>query len=245
MFGRLMTGTVGGAVLSCVVGSGAYAGTIAQGFEDGGFTFYAQYLSDTATLATSPSPVYAGTYSANIGVSSGQDDAEVDISVAGNGLTLGNLTSANYWVYLASGSNTNAPYICFPIATPGGEAYVLMFNPPDIGIDLSADEWTNIQINPNTTSFHIFGVDTGIADPNNVTLAEIAASDYSPGVTWGSFAINYADIEVGQEGDTLASNYYVDNLTITDSVPEPAPMAVLGVGLLGLAMVRHRRAMRA
>ena len=112
MFHRHLTISAIAAALACTIGTSPHAGTITQGFEGSGFTFSTNHGGDTAALATSP--VNSGTNSANIAVASGLDDAEVDSNIAGNGLTLANLTSANYWVYLASGSNLNAPLPLFP-----------------------------------------------------------------------------------------------------------------------------------
>jgi hypothetical protein len=116
-----------------------------------------------------------------------------------------------------------------------------MFNPPDMGINLASSTWTDITVNPDTTPFHVANDTTGIPNPNDVTLAELSAMSYSAGTTWGSLPINLAAIEVGQEGDALSSEYYVDDLTIDATVPEPASMALLGVGLLGLGFIRQRR----
>jgi hypothetical protein len=223
--------------LVCAVGTSANADTITQGFEGGGFT-----LSGTggSSATISSSPVHSGVQAVNLS-GPGTGDAEADVDVSSASLTLGNITSGNYWVNLISGTNVNAPYIYFLVATPGGTAAVVMFNPHDMGIDLSTGVWTDIQIDPSTTAFHVGGVTTGIADPGGLTLADLVSTDYSPGVTWGSFAVSEADIELGQEGDDSLSNYNVDDLTLVSSVPEPASMALLGSGLFGLGVIRRRR----
>jgi PEP-CTERM motif len=225
--------------LVCAIGTSASADTITQDFEGAGFTFFS---SGGSSAGISNAPVHSGVQAANLS-GPGTGDAEVDVNVASAGLTLGNLTSANYWVNLLSvtGSNINAPYIYLPVATPGGEAFVVMFNPHDLGISLQTGVWTDLTVDPNSTTFHVEGDTTGIATPNALTLAQLAATDYSAGASWGSFAITQADIELGQEGDNTVSNYNVDDLTLSSAVPEPASMALLGSGLVGLGVIRRRR----
>ena len=79
-----------------------------------------------------------------------------------------------------------------------------------------------------------------------MTLASLGSSQFSPGVTWGSFDIDFVRIGLGQEGnDGIPANYFVDDLTINaaSATPLPAalPLFVSGLGALGLFGWRRKR----
>lgn len=173
----------------------ANAATITEGFEGSSYDLATQGAGSAALSTTT---VHSGLQSLNLSLTTGTDYARVRLGESG--LTLGAITGANYWVNRASGTEAapnKAPYVLFSISCPGcgnDSTLAVMWNPPDIGIDPPLNTWTDITVDPNTTLFHVEGDTTGLATPATMTLASLSSSFYSPGVTWGSFSVDFVRI---------------------------------------------------
>jgi hypothetical protein len=198
----------------------------------------------SASIVNTPTPVHSGAQSLNLGLNTGSDYARVKLSESG--LTLGSITSADFWVYGTQGF-TQAPYLLLSLACPGcgtDATLAVMWNPSDIGMTPTLNTWTDIVIDRNTTLFHVEGDHTGLAIPTNMTLASLSSSEYSPGVLWGSFSVDFARIGLGQAGnDGTHYNYFVDDLSITTAAatPEPSTWGMLILGFAGIGFMAHRR----
>jgi hypothetical protein len=165
-------------------------------------------------------------------------------------LTLGQITSADYWVDKTNPTTEQAPYLLFSILVPGDpnadDCLAVMYNNPSV----TAGSWQDVSINTNQL-FHVEGIQTGLTNPSSITLAELCASSYSPGVTYGSLPVSYVRIGYGSGGnDGIAQTAYVDDLSINytsaaGAVPEPATLTIwslLGVIGIGLTCWRRRKA---
>src|SRR5665213_1084256 len=143
------------------------ATVITEGFEGSSYDLSTQ---GGGSAAVSSTQVHSGTQSLDMSLTTGSDYARVKLGESG--LTLGQITGANFWVYNAGANidgNTGAavPYVIFSINcnTCGGNDNTLavMWDPASIGIFPTPNTWTNIVVDPNSTLFHVEGDSTGIA----------------------------------------------------------------------------------
>lgn len=191
-----------------------------------------------ASLSTAT--VHSGSQSVLLSLTSASDYGRVKLDVSSYGLTLGQITSADYWVNRQS-TNEQSPYILFSITTPGhgpDAVLAILYNDPS----LSNGEWRNIQIGASST-FHVEGDGTGLNNPGSIRFGDLQSSFYSPGVTWGSLPVNFVRIGMGLgSNDGVAATAFVDDLTInTAGVPEPGTSALVLAALGALGVMLRRR----
>jgi hypothetical protein len=214
------------------------ADTYTEGFEGASYNL-ASSGAGTATLSTAEA--HSGVQSVLLSLQSSSDYARVKLDVTSLALTLGQITSADYWIDKSDPSLEQAPYLLLSIDVPGqgtDGTLAVMYNNPGA----NATGWQDLTVDTGAKQFHVEGADTtGLATPSNMTLAQIDASTYSPGVTWGSFPVDFVRIGYGEGGDdSVVQSSYVDDLTINyTAVPEPASFSLLGIG--ALALLRRRR----
>jgi hypothetical protein len=237
------------AILTLALAAPAWveAGQITEGFEGSSYNFYSE-SGGSAGLSTSV--VHSGSQSAMLSIADTDKYARVLLDISSSNLTLGQITSASYWVNRTAGGPEEAPYIIFSIAAPGhgpDDTLAVMYNYPAIR---NSDGWTQINVNVNSQLFHVEGDTPGLSTPSSTTLSQISASEYSSGVMWGSLKVNYVRFGLGlaSAGKGLTTAY-VDDMTINyndlQAVPEPATLVSAGIAVvmgLGLGFARRRRA---
>ena len=112
---------------------------------------------------------------------------------------------------------------------------------------MAANTWTDIAIDPSTTSFHLYDNDTSTNIVNPTTLAALYTD-------WRVANIDYFKIAYGLAGgNTPGATYqvYADDLSVDlvgpVAVPLPGtlPLFIGGLGALGLVAWRKRKAQTA
>ena len=214
------------------------ANTYTQGFEGASYNLAATGAG-SATLSTAEA--HSGAQSVLLSLQSSSDYARVKLDVTSQAMTLGGITSADYWIDKSDPGLDQAPYLLLSIDVPGqgtDGTLAIMYNNPGA----TAPGWQDLTVDTGT-QFHVQGADTtGLANPVSMTLAQIDASTYSPGITWGSFPVDFVRIGYGSGGnDSVVQSSYVDDLSINyTAVPEPASFSVIGLG--AALLLRRRRA---
>ncbi|MGD0461841.1 MAG: PEP-CTERM sorting domain-containing protein [Tepidisphaeraceae bacterium] len=214
------------------------ADTYTEGFEGASYNLAATGAG-SATLSTAEA--HSGAQSVLLSLQSSSDYARVKLDVTSVGMTLGGITSADYWINKSAPLDEQAPYLLLSIAVPGQDpdgTLAIMYNNPGA----TAAGWQDLSVDTGTL-FHVQGADTsGLATPSSMTLGQIDASTYSPGVTWGSLPVDYVRIGYGSGGDdSVVQSSYVDDLSINYTpVPEPASFSVIGLGAVMLLRRRRR-----
>ncbi|HEY1599388.1 MAG TPA: hypothetical protein VGG64_07285 [Pirellulales bacterium] len=221
--------------------------SITDGFENPNGYDLAASGGGSASIRPSPDPAYAGDQSLRLSLGSASDYARVKLDISSSNITLGQITSADYFVDRLPTSSDQLPYLILSINTPGSggdSTLAVMYNDP---ASITPNTWTDLTVDPNQTLFHIEGDTSGLLTPSSMTLAQLDGSDYSPGMSWGSFSVNFVRIGYGSAGDDeTPTTAYVDNLTINAAspvVPEPSTIVVWS-GLIILGSVAHCRRRR-
>lgn len=228
-----------------VLPASANATTFSEGFEGSSYNFYA----DTgATAETSTALAHSGSQSVYFSIPTGPNYARVEVPAPG-GYTLQNLTSASFWVNRVGTDTELTPYLIIGLscATCDGGAYAGadIIAIQNIG-SVAANTWTDIAIDPNTTSFHLYDNNTSTNIVNPTTLAGLYTD-------WGTADIDYFKIAYGLAGgNTNGATYqvYADDLSVgladVVAVPLPGtlPLFVGGLGVLGLVAWRRKKSQK-
>jgi len=231
------------AVAVSALATAANATPFTEGFEGSNYDLYA---GPGASAQISTAAAHTGSQSVYFSLQAGPDYARVEVP-APSGYTLQNLTSASFWVDRVGTDTDLTPYLIIGMscATCDGGAYAGadIIAIQNVG-SIAANTWTNVAIDPNTTSFHLYDNDTSTNLVNPTTLAGL----YSD---WGGATIDYFKIGYGLAGgNNPGASYeaYVDDLSANlVAVPSPGtlPLFIGGLGALALAGWSRKRKLTA
>ena len=83
-------------------------------------------------------------------------------------------------------------------------------------------------------------VHAGDLTHGSITLSALdALIDPNSGLPYGQSTIAWAGLEIG-DGGSGPGTANIESITVTSSVPEPATMLLLGLGLMGIAGIRRK-----
>jgi hypothetical protein len=112
--------------------------------------------------------------------------------------------------------------------------------------DMSAQEFqvmamSGAQIN-DSTLVHVVNTNTGanyIPMDQAITLGQLLGESYN-GFAFGDMNVLRAYAYIGNWPGVTNASVDINSITVTSSVPEPASMLLLGLGLVGLAGIRRK-----
>jgi hypothetical protein len=203
-----------------------------------------------AVLSTAQS--HSATHSVELPMSS-VDDTPLVREVPTSG-TL-RQTTGSFWSYVPSSSPSGfAPYMYFGVDTdqngawdPGdpGDSLIIASSGGAIPATIPQDQWFQTGLN-GATSVHVEDDRSGLTAgtytvSSGDTLSSLLNQTLADGVTkWGDLNVFRIYIAAGQWPGVSTYDAFVDDETVTVSVPEPTSLGLLGLGAMAV-MSRRRR----
>ena len=218
-------------LFAATVGNGSfYLGGTAQGMTNG-LAFFLTGLGDQHAVALSP---FTGIFAppASTALTAGTTQTIRDLTTT-NGVIPGTNFDFVNWIQLSDGINFDAMTLPIPTMVPvctGGEA---------IGTSCRVNALSPVLLTQGpfgvSASLNIFGSAHFAGD---TTLTPFSAFFTAPSVNFPTIAQFLAAFNSSGEIPNVG---YTVNIITTSAVPEPATMAIIGLGAVGLGIFGRRK----